>query len=249
MARKGLPKMIGTSLSASKSNTIKSVGKINLSTLTKTSSTFISILQALPTYALSVFLTHRAPSRRCIPRTKGCGALVKIKIDGGLCLHGDKVCLPNGMGGLGFKDIRLFNIALLSRQSSIATTANALKKGFGWQNVNKECHRCGAGTKNLIHAFKDCPTTLAILTCGGLDGRLINNNYEHCIKWIEESWEKPLRGTVKFNFDAAMSNTKTGYGIIVRDFEGFIIGGSFSFKKEEMVTDWVKIYAFEEILN
>ncbi|MBA0679898.1 hypothetical protein Goari_011639 [Gossypium aridum] len=64
-----------------------------------------------------------------------------------------------------------------------------------------------------------------------------------------KKWEKPLRGTIKFNFDAAVSNTKTGYGIIIRDFEGFIIRGSFGFKKEEMVSDWVKIYAFKEILK
>ena len=38
MAKKGLYKMIGTSLSASKSSTIKSTKKINLSTFTKTSS-------------------------------------------------------------------------------------------------------------------------------------------------------------------------------------------------------------------
>ncbi|MBA0763209.1 hypothetical protein Gotri_012698 [Gossypium trilobum] len=131
---------------------------------------------------------------------------------------------------------------------------------------------------------QDCPTTLAILTCGGLDGRLINNNYDAvlnglrnpCGCWTRrllltssqyceivgitgtissviftfpKKWEKSLRGTVKFNFDAAVSNTETGYGIIVRDFEGFIIGRSFGFKKEEMVSDWVKIYAFEEILK
>lgn len=31
-------------------------------------------------------------------------------------LNWDKVCTPQGMGGLGFKDLRLFNIALLGRQ-------------------------------------------------------------------------------------------------------------------------------------
>ncbi|MBA0583776.1 hypothetical protein Gorai_014620 [Gossypium raimondii] len=188
----------------------------------------------------------------------------KDKDRGWAMLAWDKVSLPKGMGGLAFKDIRLFNIALLSSKyfpnghlfhpkkvdkslytwSSIATTANALRKGFGWQNVNKECNRCGASTKNLIHAFKDCPTTLAIVTCGGLDGPISS-----VIFTFPKKWEKSLRGTVKFNFDATVSNTKTGYGIIVRDFEGFIIGGSFGFKKEEMVSDWVKIYTFEEILK
>ncbi|MBA0753054.1 hypothetical protein Gogos_020263, partial [Gossypium gossypioides] len=74
------------------------------------------------------------------------------------------------------------------------------------QNVNKECHRYGAGTETLIHALKDFPTARAILTCGGLDDRLINN-YECCIERAitlskvfcisSKKWEKPLRGTVK----------------------------------------------------
>ena len=39
VARNGLPKMRGTSWSSSMSKTMKSIGKMNLSTLTKTSST------------------------------------------------------------------------------------------------------------------------------------------------------------------------------------------------------------------
>ncbi|MBA0730758.1 hypothetical protein Golax_025567 [Gossypium laxum] len=64
-----------------------------------------------------------------------------------------------------------------------------------------------------------------------------------------KKWEKPLRGTVKINFDAAMSNTKTGFGVIACDSEGFFIRGGFGFKNEEMTSDWVELYAFEESLK
>ncbi|XP_016742402.1 uncharacterized protein [Gossypium hirsutum] len=145
----------------------------------------------------------------------------------------------------------------------------------------------------------------AILTFCSLDGRLINNDYNYYIDWIEESirlldkkaivdfittlwnswnnrnnfifrgkeeyarviWERditlskdfhihnmvnklmPLRGIVKINFDAAVSNTKTGFGVIARDSEGFFIGGGFGFKNEEMTSDWTELYAFEESLK
>ncbi|KAK5811968.1 hypothetical protein PVK06_027361 [Gossypium arboreum] len=99
------------------------------------------------------------PLRRWILRLEGCGWLVKIKINDGLCLQEmKKLDKPS------------------YTWSSIATTASTLEKGFRW-----------ASTETLIHALKDCLMTLAILTCGGLDGRLISNNYEHCIDRIEES--------------------------------------------------------------
>ncbi|MBA0554030.1 hypothetical protein Golob_013164, partial [Gossypium lobatum] len=58
--------------------------------------------------------------------------------------------------------------------------------------------------------------------------------------------EKPLKGTVKINFDADVSKTKIGFGVIARDSEGFVIGGGYGFKNEEMMGDWAKLYAFEE---
>ncbi|MBA0679968.1 hypothetical protein Goari_011706 [Gossypium aridum] len=64
-----------------------------------------------------------------------------------------------------------------------------------------------------------------------------------------KKWEKPLRGTVKINFDAIVSNTKTGFGVIAFDSKGFFIRGGFGFKNEKMTSDWVELYAFEESLK
>lgn len=61
-----------------------------------------------------------------------------------------------------------------------------------------------------------------------------------------KNWEKPLSGTVKINFDAIVSNDKTGFGVIVRDSDCFVINGGCGFKNEKMMVDWAKLYAFEK---
>ncbi|MBA0702127.1 hypothetical protein Goari_022871, partial [Gossypium aridum] len=65
-----------------------------------------------------------------------------------------------------------------------------------------------------------------------------------CIKW-----EKPPRGYAKVNFDAAINNNKTRYGFIIRDEDGFVIGGGGGFKEETLSAEWAKLYAFEENLK
>ncbi|KAH1120408.1 hypothetical protein J1N35_003568 [Gossypium stocksii] len=47
------------------------------------------------------------------------------------------------------------------------------------------CLRCGAEKETLLHAIKDCLLAHAILACGGLDDRLISNDFVHCIGWLE----------------------------------------------------------------
>ncbi|MBA0869213.1 hypothetical protein Goshw_024842 [Gossypium schwendimanii] len=151
-------------------------------------------------------------------KDKGCGWAM---------LAWDKVCLPTGMEGVGFRHIRLFNIALLGRQ--------------------------------------------AIFTIGGLDGRIINNDYSNCIDCRKEAmrgkeeaawviWERPKSlskefrihnminrpillphivdkkwknlpiDKVKINFDAAIINDKIGFDILTRDSIGFVMGRSYGFK-------------------
>ncbi|KAA3470588.1 reverse transcriptase [Gossypium australe] len=60
---------------------------------------------------------------------------------------------------------------------------------------------------------------------------------------------KPLSKTVKLNLDATVSKIKTGFRVIVRDFDGFVLGGGWGFKDEDMTVDWPKLYALEESLK
>ncbi|MBA0798704.1 hypothetical protein Gohar_009269 [Gossypium harknessii] len=51
--------------------------------------------------------------------------------------------------------------------------------------VNPACQRCGADKETLIHAIKDCPTARETLVCGGLDDKLVRNEFDSCIDWLE----------------------------------------------------------------
>ncbi|KAH1082202.1 hypothetical protein J1N35_021963 [Gossypium stocksii] len=47
---------------------------------------------------------------------------------------------------------------------------------------------------------------------------------------VIKKWEKPLSDSVKINFNATIFNDKTGFGVIVRDSDGFVLGGSYGFR-------------------
>ncbi|KAK5846908.1 hypothetical protein PVK06_003209 [Gossypium arboreum] len=51
--------------------------------------------------------------------------------------------------------------------------------------VNSECQRCEAERETLIHAKKDCPTARETLVCSGLGDRLLRNEFDRCINWLE----------------------------------------------------------------
>ncbi|KAA3470610.1 zf-CCHC domain-containing protein/RVP_2 domain-containing protein [Gossypium australe] len=46
--------------------------------------------------------------------------------------------------------------------------------------------------------------------------------------------------------DATILNNKMGFGVIIRDCDGFVIGGGGGFKDEFMTTEWANLYAFEK---
>ncbi|MBA0754628.1 hypothetical protein Gogos_022354 [Gossypium gossypioides] len=54
------------------------------------------------------------------------------------------------------------------------------------QTNNRECFRYGEKRETLVHALKDCLNAKAILTIGGLDGRIINSDLSSCIDWLEK---------------------------------------------------------------
>lgn len=74
-----------------------------------------SILQSPSTYALFVFHAPRGTLEEMQSKISQISWVCKEKGRGCAMLAWDKVCLPKGMGGLGFRDLRRFKLALLSR--------------------------------------------------------------------------------------------------------------------------------------
>ncbi|MBA0728999.1 hypothetical protein Golax_022970 [Gossypium laxum] len=46
------------------------------------------------------------------------------------------------------------------------------------------------------------------------------------------SEKKPTKGFIKVNFDAVVAQNRTGYGVVMRDEDGFVIGSGEGFKDE-----------------
>lgn len=42
------------------------------------------------------------------------------------------------------------------------------------------------GEEYTIHTLRNCPKARAILSFGGLDSRLLDNEYVMCIDWLED---------------------------------------------------------------
>ncbi|MBA0829243.1 hypothetical protein Goarm_013861, partial [Gossypium armourianum] len=55
------------------------------------------------------------------------------------------------------------------------------KLAYSWLLLKK----IGGGDHHS--ALKKCPKALAILALGGLDGQLLDNDYERCIDWLEDA--------------------------------------------------------------
>ncbi|MBA0572066.1 hypothetical protein Golob_002430, partial [Gossypium lobatum] len=206
----------------------------------------------------------------------------------------DKVCMLKGMGELEFRDIRLFNIALLSRQVwRLLTINNTLcydvlsskyfpegdifqskkvdKSLFTWNSIatvartvyERKVHELltrgsflnkwawglidffGKRYGNLKLSQKlgcslgswDCPNARAVLTIGGLDGKIINNDFSSCIDWLKEA----MRERVK-----SLSKEFRIHNVINRP----ILSPQFVDKKwEKLPTDKVQINFDASIIN
>ncbi|TYG98694.1 hypothetical protein ES288_A10G137300v1 [Gossypium darwinii] len=62
------------------------------------------------------FLLQKALSRNYIRKCASSGGRIMKKTRGWVMLAWERMCQPKGIGGIGFSDMHLFNIALLGRQ-------------------------------------------------------------------------------------------------------------------------------------
>ncbi|TYI50176.1 hypothetical protein E1A91_D12G083400v1, partial [Gossypium mustelinum] len=72
--------------------------------------------QSIPSYALSVFVAPEGILEKIQSMISRMWWSGKDKSRGWNRMAWDRVCFLKGMGGLGFRDLRRFNVALLGRQ-------------------------------------------------------------------------------------------------------------------------------------
>ncbi|MBA0847528.1 hypothetical protein Goshw_019274 [Gossypium schwendimanii] len=62
-------------------------------------------------------------------------------------------------------------------------------------------------------------------------------------------WLKPPHDIVKINFDTVVSPEKIGVSMIVRDSDGFVLGGGGSVIDAKMTAAWAEFKALEESIK
>ncbi|XP_016752465.2 uncharacterized protein [Gossypium hirsutum] len=62
-------------------------------------------------------------------------------------------------------------------------------------------------------------------------------------------WVKPPKNYIKINFDASTGNNRIGYGVIIRDEDGFVLGGGGGFKDVQLSFEEAEWYAFDESIK
>ncbi|MBA0628862.1 hypothetical protein Godav_023501 [Gossypium davidsonii] len=97
-----------------------------------------------------------------------------------------------------------------------------------------------------IHALKDCSKAHEILSLGGLDGRLLNYEFERCIDWLTEEQAKTLGDNFRIhNLTNALMIPKTPK--ILND--GFVLGRLAEHRESRIKVDWAEVEALREGIN
>ncbi|MBA0811100.1 hypothetical protein Gohar_003031 [Gossypium harknessii] len=116
----------------------------------------------------------------------------------------------------------------------------------------------------MLHALRDCPKARDVLIAASFDNRLLINQYEFCIDWIEDfkhildkkslrrlhfysvpkscKWEKLSEGVTKVNVDASAN----ALGIIARDYDGFVLSSKAVFINRVVNSKWAELDALIE---
>ncbi|MBA0624889.1 hypothetical protein Godav_010165, partial [Gossypium davidsonii] len=145
---------------------------------------------------------------------------------------------------------------LLPRNVKIASIGNGFDQG---------CPRCGVVAEALIHALKDYPISREVLFIGEWDTSIMSRQASNLSKDFRiynilnepllsqneaiKKWEKPPKGVVKINFDASINVNKMGYGMIIRDDDGFVLGGGGGFIDKRVLVHEVECNAFERSIE
>ncbi|MBA0786227.1 hypothetical protein Gotri_028235 [Gossypium trilobum] len=110
-----------------------------------------------------------------------------------------------------------------------------------WNNRNNFTFR---GKEDEAQVIWDKARTLSqeFRICNLINDPLLSTNP------TVKRWEKPPKGFVKINFNASVCNNRFGYGVIVRDEDGFVLSCGRDFKEVSSVEE-AECNAFEESIK
>ncbi|XP_042944638.1 uncharacterized protein LOC122278523 [Carya illinoinensis] len=179
-----------------------------------------SVLQAIPTYTMGIFLLPQSITNRLyqLLRKFWWGFNEgKAKIQ---WVKWDKLSKPKNQGGLGFRNFKSFNLALLAKQGwqdleeagSIARLIWARRNEFVYGKELKHPSSIIQRSQNDLRCFRTIkakgPPTLARSAS------------------LPQTWKKTPEGNYKLNWDASLNTTKglVGIGAIIRDSCGRVLG-------------------------
>ncbi|MBA0635812.1 hypothetical protein Godav_022122, partial [Gossypium davidsonii] len=66
---------------------------------------------------------------------------------------------------------------------------------------------------------------------------------------VEKKWKKPPKNFIKVNFDATVGENRCGYGTVIRNEDGFVLGGGGGFKEGRLSVEEAECMAFEESIK
>ncbi|KAG8491142.1 hypothetical protein CXB51_014335 [Gossypium anomalum] len=172
-----------------------------------------SILQAIPTYAFSVFfvpngvLDELQSMIYCVWDLRQFNVALLGRQVWRLVSYRDTLCF-RVLSAKYFPERDMLHPKQVDKPlftwQIIAKAASILYDGFGWNRlghdilptlekilsihlkVNSTCLRCGADKETLLHAMKKCSRERAVLVYGGLKNTLLKGCYDRCVDWFED---------------------------------------------------------------
>ncbi|XP_012468919.1 uncharacterized protein LOC105787001 [Gossypium raimondii] len=108
------------------------------------------------------------------------------------------------------------------------------RNNFIFRGKEEEAKQIWERASNLSKEFRICNMT---------NEPLLSQNA------VVKKWKKPPKGFIKINFDASVCDDRIGFGTIIRDEEGFVLGGGGGFKEGRVSVEEAACMAFEESIN
>ncbi|MBA0551002.1 hypothetical protein Golob_021906, partial [Gossypium lobatum] len=102
----------------------------------------------------------------------------------------------------------------------------SVRRGFG-----QACPRCGTDYETLAKAIWE----RAIMLSKEFRIHNLLNVPIIFAQLDRKKWDKPPKNCIIINFDASTGNNRTGYRVIVRDDNGFVLGGGGGFKDVQLL--------------